>query len=324
MRALRIAEKTVHLAEAPAPTPGPDELLVRVLASALNRADLLQCQGHYPAPPGSPQDIPGLEYCGEVMAVGARVTRFKPGARVMGLVGGGAWAEQLTVHEREAVAVPAALSAEQAAAIPEAFFTAYDALVLQAGLTAGQRVLIHAAASGVGTAAAQLCRLAGATAVGTTRSARKVAAIAGLGFARVLVVDAAPPSFATAAVEALGGAGADVCLDLVGGRWLPETIDAMALGGVVMLVGLTAGGTAELPLRTVLGRRLRLIGTTLRARPLEQKIALAQRVERDLLPHFARGALAPVIDAALPMSQAPAALQRLSSNDTVGKLVLTW
>lgn len=312
----------LRIEQVPSPTPGPEELLVRVRATALNRADLLQTMGFYPAPPGAPADIPGLEYAGEVAATGARVRRFKVGDRVMGLVAGGAWAEQLVTHEREAMAIPAALSYSDAAAVPEAFATAYDALVTQAGLGTGSRVLINAVASGVGTAALQLCRELGALAIGTGRTQAKLERATAMGLPHAVLVTS-PGAFAEQ-VRGLSGGGVDIALDLVGGDWLPGTIDSLAVGGTLMLVGLVAGPTAEVSLRTLLARRARLIGTTLRARPLEEKILLARRVEERVLPLFAAGRLKPVVDAVLSMDQLVPALQRLGANDTFGKLVVLW
>lgn len=327
MRAVRIAEPTgpqgLRLGDGPDVVAGPGQLKVRVRATALNRADLLQTRGLYPAPAGAPPDVPGLEYAGEVLAVGEGVTRFQPGDSVLGLVGGGAWAEHLITHEREAMAMPAGLSFVEAAAIPEAFITAWDALVRQAGLQLGQRVLLHAVASGVGTAALQLTRAWGATAVGTGRTAAKLERARALGLEASVLVPPGEPAFSAAVREALQG-GADVALDLVGGAWLSETVAALADGGTLMLVGLVAGAKAQLPLGAVLTKRLRLIGTTLRARPLEEKIAVARGFERQVLPRFASGQLRPVIDAVLPMHDVAAGLERLASNATFGKLILTW
>jgi putative PIG3 family NAD(P)H quinone oxidoreductase len=327
MRAYRTVELTgpggLRLLEVPSPNPGAAEVRIGVRATALNRADLLQTLGLYPAPPGVPADIPGLEYAGEVLEAGSRVTRWKVGDRVMGLVSGGAWAEELVAHEREVASAPRGSTWAQAAAIPEAFLTAWDALVVQAGVGLGSRVLIHAVASGVGTAAAQLCAALGARAVGTGRSPGKLARAADLGVLTVLV-DRDRPAFAAAVREAFGGAGADVVLDLVGGAWLPESLEALGPGGTLMLVGLVAGATAEVPLRTLLSRRLTVVGTTMRARPLEEKIAAAGELERRLVPLFEAGILAPVVDEVLPMSELPEGLRRLERNDTFGKLVLTW
>lgn len=309
--------------ERPDLTPAPSELLVRVRATALNRADLMQLRGAYPPPPDAPPDVPGLEYAGEVLAVGPRVRRFRPGDRVMGIVGGGAWAEQLTVHEREALPMPEGLDFADAAALPEAYLTAFDALVLQGGLRPGETVLIHAVASGVGSAAVQLCRAMGANAVGTGRNAAKLARAKEWG-AETLLVDTTPPRFAEAVRQATGGRGADLVLDLVGGDYLPETLEALAPQGRVMLVGLVAGAKAQVNLSLVLTKRLRLTGTVLRSRPLEEKIAVALAAERHLLPLFRSGALKPVIDAVLPISAIKEGLDRLARNETVGKLVLHW
>jgi NADPH2:quinone reductase len=310
--------------ERPDLTPGPSELLVRVRATALNRADLLQLKGQYAPPPDVPPDIPGLEYAGEVLAVGPRVRRFKPGDRVMGLVGGGAWAEQVTVHEREALLVPIGMEFTDAAALPEAYLTAFDALVLQGGLRMGETVLVHAVASGVGAAAALLCRAMGAQVVGTGRSASKLERAREWGVERTVHVDATPPRFAEAVREASGGKGADLALDLVGGDYLPETLEALAPHGRVMMVGLVAGNRTQVNLGVILMKRLRITGTVLRSRPLEEKIALVQAAERHLLPLFRSGALKPVIDDVVPMRDIRDALARMARNDTVGKLVLRW
>lgn len=312
----------LRFSEVASPIPGPDEIRVKVKATALNRADLLQTMGLYPAPPGAPADIPGLEYSGEVAAVGSRVRRWVVGDRVMGLVAGGAWAEELVTHEREAIPLPEGMSFSDAAALPEAFATAFDALVLQAGMTVNSEVLIHAVASGVGTAALQLCHLFGARAIGTGRNEKKLTRATSLGLTRAIF--AKDGVFSARVKQLTGGRGCDVALDLVGGDWFAETIDAMAPHGTVMLVGLVAGASAEVPLRSVLAKRVRIQGTTLRARSLEEKIAVARAFEQRLLPSFANGQLKPVIDAVLPMAELQPALQRLASNDTFGKLVLTW
>lgn len=327
MRALELSSfegpAALREVDLPDPRPGPFEVLIRVAAVGLNRADLLQSRGLYPAPLGFPAKIPGLEYSGEVIEAGAHVTRHRPGDRVMGIVGGGAFAQLLCVHEREAIVVPRDASFEEAAAIPEAFFTAYDALVLQGGLRSGEHVLIHAAASGVGTAAVQLASALGATAIGTGRSEEKLHRLAELGLAFPILVGR-PPSFSQAVKKASSGRGVDLVLDLVGGAYLPETIASCASQARVLLVGLLAGTKAELDLSALLSKRLRLIGTTLRGRPLEEKIQLAQLFERHVLPLFENGELEPVVDAVLSMDQAAAGLERLANNATFGKIVLTW
>ena len=312
------------LERAPALRPEASELVVRVHASALNRADLMQMRGLYPAPPGAPPDIPGLEYAGEVLEVGAAVRRFKVGDRVMGLVGGGAFAEQVRVHEREALSVPGNLSFEEAAAIPEAFLTAFDALVVQAKLLPGESVLIHAVASGVGSAAAQLCRAMGARALGTVRSAGKLDRTRAWGLAATHVVTADAPGFSSWAKESTGGRGVDVVLDLVGGTYSQQTLESLAQRGRWMLVGLVAGREATVDLAMLLSRRVQLTGTVMRSRPLEEKLQLVQTAERSLVPLFQSGALTPVIEATCPMRDVNDAVQRMERNDTVGKLVLTW
>jgi len=328
MKVQRITEpggpEVLALEERPEPVPGPGEVRVRVRASALNRADLLQIRGAYPAPPDVPPDVPGLEYAGEVVAVGPRTQRFKVGDRVMGLVGGGAWAESLVTHEREALPIPEGMDFADAAALPEAYLTAYDALVLQGDLKPGETVLIHAVASGVGSAAALLCRAWGARVVGTGRSAAKLARAAEWGVARTVLCESSPPHFADTVRAETGGRGADLCLDLVGGDYLPETLNALAPRGQAILVGLVAGIHTELNLGMVLMKRLRVTGTVLRSRPLEEKIALSQSAERHLLPLFRSGALKPVVDAVLPMTALRQGLERMERNDSVGKLVVRW
>ena len=326
MKAVRMTQPGgpdgLRIEEVADPQHGPEEALVHIRATALNRADLLQTKGLYPAPPGAVQDIPGLEFAGEIAAVGSRCQRWKVGDRVMGLTAGGAWAEKICAHERELIAAPLN-DLSQAAAIPEAFITAWDALVRQAHLSVGQTVLIHAAASGVGTAAIQLCKLYGATSIGTARNAEKLQRVASLGLTHSLVTDTKPLQFA-AQVKALVPQGVDVVLDLVGGPYVSESLAALALKGTIMLVGLVGGVSHEIPLNVLLGKRARLIGTTLRARPLEEKISVAREFETAVAPLFKTGALKPVIDAVVPMTQITAALHRMANNETVGKTVLTW
>jgi NADPH:quinone reductase len=328
MQVLRITRaggpEVLEFEERADPTPIGAEILVRVRATALNRADLLQIHGNYSAPPGVPADVAGLEYAGEVLAVGPHVRRFQVGDRVMGLVGGGAFSEQLITHEREAMHVPILLDFVQAAALPEAYLTAFDALVLQGGLRMGESVLIHAVASGVGSAAAQICRAMGVQTLGTGRNAQKLARATEWGVEKTVLCDTLPPHFAEAVKEATGGRGVDLALDLVGGDYLPETLRSMAPQGRVLLVGLVAGRQAEVDLDVILARRLRLTGTVLRSRPPEEKMALVQAAERSLLPLFRSKTLTPVVDAVYPMKQAREAVTRMARNETVGKLVLQW
>jgi len=324
-RAVRIREhggpEVLELAEFSARPPGYGEILVRVEAAGLNRADLLQRRGLYPAPPGSPADIPGLEYAGVVEAIGEGVTEWKVGDRVMGIVGGGAMATHVTVSAREAIPVPSRLSSAEAAAIPEAFLTAYDALFLQAGLRMGESVLIHAVGSGVGTAALQLAREAGALVIGTSRSQEKLDRGKAMGLEASILVEG---GFAEKVREHTGGRGADCILDLVGAAYFEENLAALANRGRMICVGLLAGAKANLPLGTLLSKRITLIGTVLRSRAPEEKALLARRFADEVLPLFERGRLSPVVEAVLPFEQVAEAHRLLESNRTFGKVVLAW
>jgi NADPH2:quinone reductase len=328
MRALRIvhpgSEAGIELADAPEPVVGPADILVQVHATALNRADLLQVLGRYPPPPDVSQDIPGLEYAGTVVGMGARVRRFKRGDRVMGIVGGGAFAERLATHEREAMHIPEVLDFAHAAAVPEAFLTAFDALVLQGGLRPHARVLVHAATSGVGTAGLQLVHTFRGEAIGTGRSAGKLERCRDVAPFHALSVDGEEPRFADRVLELTGGQGVDVVMDLVGGRYLGESLACLASRGRVVEVGTMDGAKAEVDLRQLMGRRGQVVGTLLRSRPVEEKIALARAFEAQVLPDLASGALRPVLDAVLPVHEVRAALARMSSNVSVGKVVLSW
>ncbi len=329
MKAVRITgqggPEVLKIEDVAEPTPGPSDVLIAVKATAVNRADILQCLGMYPAPPGAPADIPGLEYSGEVLAVGPMVLRWHRGDRVMGLVGGGAFAERLVAHERECVPIPTGVDFTPAAAIPEAFFTAFDALVLQGGLRSGEHLLVHAVASGVGTAAAQIGLTLGANTIGTSRSEAKLSRCSKeLGLIHAVHSAAQPPRFERELRAATGGHGADVVLDLVGGEYFSETLACLAPRGRVLLVGLLSGAEAALNLRMLLSKRVTVIGTVLRSRPIEEKIALAQAFERQMLPLLGAGRLKPVVDHALPMAQVQEAFRRLLSNETFGKVVLQW
>ena len=310
------------LEERPVRAPGAGEVAIEVAACGLNRADILQRRGLYPAPAGAPPDIPGLEYAGTVAAVGDGVTEVTVGARVMGIVGGGAMATNLIVKARELVRVPDELTLEQAAAIPEVFMTAYDALMVQAGVGLGTRVLIHAVASGVGTAAVQLARVAGATTIGSSRTERKLARCAELGVAPDRAVHVRDGSFA-AAVKAAGGP-VDVVLDLVGGAYLCDNLQVLSSRGWIIVVGLVGGISANLPLGVLLNKRARIVGTVLRSRAPEEKAALAQAFAHDVVPLLADGRLRPIVDAVLPMDDIAEAHRRMEANDTLGKLVLRW
>jgi len=313
--------EVLELREVPAPAPGHGEVRVRVRATAVNRADLLQRMGAYPAPPDSPPDIPGLELAGEIDAVGDGATGWSVGDRVMGLLGGGAYAEAAVLPARAVAPIPDGMSFTDAAAIPEAFITAWDALVVQGRLAAGETALVQAAGSGVGLAALQIARAVGARAVGTARTRDKLDRARPFGLDEGVLVEG-DGGFADAVVRASGGRGADVVLELVGGRYLAEDLACVAVRGRILLVGLLAGAAVDLPLGLVLRKRVQITGTTLRARPVEEKLAAVQGLARHLVPLFARGALRPVVDRVLPLAEAGAAHAYVASNASFGKVVL--
>jgi NADPH2:quinone reductase len=313
----------IELGELEVRDPGAGEVRVAIAAAGLNRADLLQRRGFYPAPPGAPPDVPGLEYAGTVEAVGAGVTAVAVGDRVMAIAGGGAMATHIVAHERELVRVPDAMSLEDAAAVPEVFFTTYDALFRQAELALGETVLIHAVGSGIGTAAIQLAGCAGVRPIGTSRSQAKLDRCAELGLADGIVVGD-DKAFAAKLAALTGGRGADVILDGVGGAYLEENLRALASRGRLVVIGMMGGTGATLPLNLLLAKRARILGTVLRSRPLEEKAALAQDFAARVLPLFEIGALRPVVDAVLPMTDVAEAHRRMEQNENVGKLVLRW
>lgn len=306
------------------PDAGPDQIRVKVMATAVNRADLLQRRGHYPAPHGYPQNIPGLEYAGIVDACGANVRRWRGGERVMGIVGGASYAEYVVVHEDEAVPVPDTLSWEEAAAIPEAFLTAHDALRVRLGVpleAAGESVLIHAVASGVGTAALQLAQRMRLRVFGTSRSAWKLEELARMTDA--VLIDTSTHDFVDVVRAQLPG-GVNYIVDLVGGEYFEKNISVAAQLGRIVLVGLVAGARATLDLRQVLNRRLTIVGTVLRARALPEKIAAARLFEQEVLPWIAGGEIRAVIHTVLPMRDAAEAHRLAESNEALGKIVLRW
>jgi NADPH:quinone reductase len=306
--------------DVPEPSPAPGQILVRVHATAVNRADLLQRAGAYPPPADVPQDIPGLEYAGTVAAIGAGVTRWRTGERVMGLVGGGSYATFLVTHEDEAIAVPSALTLTQAAAVPEAFITAHDALFTQMRLVAGETLLIHAVGSGVGTAALQLARAAGARVIGTQRSAWKLERATSLGLD--MAIDTATDDFVQPVLDATDGRGVDGVLDLVGGPYLGGDVQALAVKGRILLVGLVAGAKHELDLRAVLSRRATITGTVLRSRTPDEKVAAARAFAVHVLPLLEAGTVVPVIDEVLPLTEAVRAHEIVAANRNFGKIVL--
>ena len=310
MRAVTVLDGDVVVSNHRDPEPGVGEVLVRVRAAGLNAADLLQRRGLYPAPPGAPADIPGLELAGEVVDTGRDVTRFDRGDRVMAVVGGGGQAELAVVHERAAMPVPDGVPWEQAGGFPEVFTTAHDALFTQCGLSVGERVCVHGAAGGVGVAAVQLCVAAGASVVATVRNPDLRPAVAELGAEAV-------------APEGFGDHGPfDVVLELVGSPNLPEDLDALATGGRIVVIGVGAGGKAELNLLALMAKRARISGSTLRARPLEGMADAARRVEQHVLPLLTSGRIGVPIEATFPLDDAAAAYDRFAAGGKLGKIVL--
>ena len=312
----------LEVQERPTPVPSDNEVLIRVHASALNRADLLQREGHYPAPPGAPADIPGLEFAGEVAALGKDVTGWREGDRVFGVVGGGGNAEYLVADAQTVARVPSVLSWTDAAAIPEAFITAHDALVTQAGVRAGESVLIHAVGSGVGLASVQLARAWRATPYGTARTASKIEKAREFGLADGIVVGDDTMVIVPAVERWTTGKGIDVTLDLVAGAYVPAEIQAAAKRGRIMFIGTVAGRTATVPIGMVLGKRLTLRGTVLRARSIDEKREVTAAFARDVVPLFESGVLGPTVDRVFPLVEIAAAHERLASNETFGKVVI--
>jgi putative PIG3 family NAD(P)H quinone oxidoreductase len=314
--------EVLSLSETPDPEPGPEEVLVAIRAAGVNNSDLAQRAGHYPPPPPRPSvEIPGLEFAGEVVATGSQVLRHRPGDRVCGLLPGGGYAERVVTHERMAMPVPAGMSWVEAAAIPEVYLTAYDALFLQADLQPHEQLLVHAIASGVGTAALQLALVTGATVYGTSRSADKCRRVREMGAAAVIEMSDPDRDFPQALLAASGGRAMDVVLDLVGGAYLGRNLAALATRGRMVTLALKGGARAELDLGLVMAKRLRLSGSGLRARPLEEKIALSGAFARRCLPLFP-SRLHPVVGAVLPWTEAAEAHRLLEASAVVGKVVL--
>ncbi len=304
--------------DVPDPVPGPAEILVDVVTSAINRADLMQRRGLYPGPPAE-HEIPGLEFAGRVAAVGDRVAEHAVGDAVMGIVGGGGYAERVVVHHRQAMAVPDALGLDAAGAFCEVFITAWDALVRQGGLTSGRWALVHAGASGVGTASIQIAKAMGAR-IAVTASAGKHHVCEALG--ADLVIDYASEDYVEAVLGATGGVGVDVVLDVVGGDYLPRNISCLRINGRIVQVGVMSGAAVPFNPAALMAKRAALIGTTLRARPIEEKIAVTRQFAAEMLPHAAAGAMSPVIDSRFALADAPAAHERMEANLNAGKIVL--
>jgi NADPH:quinone reductase len=314
--------EVLEIEERPKPEPGLGQIRVRVHASALNRADVSQRRGNYPAPPGSPADISGMEYAGEVDALGPDSAMWTAGDRVMGIIGGGGHAEYVCVHEREAIRIPKSMSWENAAAIPEAFLTAYDALFNRVDAHVGETVLIHAVASGVGTAALQAARAAGLCVVGTARSPAKLERATRYGLD--VAIDSSSGDWAAKVEQAIGVERVHAVVDLVGGNYLAGNLRVLAKRGRIVLVGLTAGAVSELNMGVVLRKRLTIVGTVLRARPIEEKISLAREFEERVIPLFETGRLEPVVDRVFSFEDIRAAHDLMESNATFGKIVLRW
>ena len=316
--------EVLEIQDVPKPQPGPDEVVIHVRGSALNRADLLQRRGGYAAPPGVPQNISGLEYAGEVAELGTNVRRWQKGDRVMGIVGGGAHAEFVTTHQDAVAAVPTNLGWPDAGAIPEVFITAHDALQ-QAAFKAGESVLVHAVGSGVGLAAIQLVRALGGRAFGSSRTPDKIerAKEFGLESGYLVLEPDALTGLSAFAENVTDGRGFDVVLDLNGGAYFAASLEAMALKGRIILIGGVAGGKADVDLYQILRKRLHIIGTVLRARSLEEKIAITNAFAGEVVPLLAEGTIQPVIDSVFPLEKIRDAHRRLESNETFGKVVLT-
>jgi len=311
MRAATIRDGEIVVAEHPDPRPEAGEILVRVRAAGLNGADMLQVRGRYPAPPGSPPDIPGLEFAGEVVELGRGVERFEVGDRVMAVVGGGGQAELIAVHERQAMPVPDELDWEAAGGVPEVFTTAHDALFTQSGLVTGERLLVHGAAGGVGTAAIQLGVMAGARVTATVRNEHCREQVGALG-----VQALAPDEFTDYGPF-------DVILELVGAPNFPGNLEALAPLGRIGVIGIGAGAKIELNLAFLMAKRGRIHGSTLRARGLEEKALAARLVERVVLPGFASGDLSVFVAATYPLDEVAAAYERFAAGGKLGKVVLT-
>jgi NADPH2:quinone reductase len=311
MRAVTIRDQQLSVEQHSDPSPGAGEVLVRVKAAGLNGADMMQRRGLYPAPPGSPQDIPGLELAGEVAELGPGAQRFQLGARVMGIVGGGGQAELAVVHERVLMPVPDELDWPAAGGAPEAFTTAHDAIFTQAELKPGERLLVHGGAGGVGTAAIQLAHRSAARVTASVRNEAMREAVAALG-AEVI------------APEGFGDHGPyDVILELVGAPNLPENVKALATRGRIVVIGIGAGAKAEVNLRALMAKRGRIQSSTLRARPLEEKAMTARALERSVLPLLAAGEVTVPVAATYPLAEAELAYERFAAGGKLGKVILT-
>lgn len=309
---------SLTIEDVPDPIGGPEDVVVRVRATALNRADLLQVMGMYPNPRPAALEIPGLEFSGTVHAVGERVTMWKSGDEVMGIEAGGAYAELIVTHERQLMRIPQVVGVADAAAIPEVFLTAWDALVLQGGLTSGRWALVHAGASGVGTASIQIAKSIGAR-IAVTCSTGKMDLCRSLG--ADLVLERSPAAWLTEAMTAVPD-GFDTILDVVGGEEIERNMQAVAMKGRIIQVGLMGGSTVPFNVYALMGRRASWIGTMLRARPIEEKIAVTRRFAAEMLPLFDTGQLKPVIDSRYPFEQIADAHRHMAANANAGKIMI--
>jgi len=325
MRAAVITEPggpdVLKVMEVDDPVPGPEDILVDVKASALNRADMLQRQGAYPAPFGSPSEIPGLEFSGVVLEVGDRVDSLKEGDRVFGLLGGGGYASRTITHHRMAVKIPTGWDFVQAAATPEVYLTAYDALFNRGNLQMGESVLVHAAGSGVGTAAVQLAHQAGAFVFGTAGSSEKLVGATDLGMN--VGINYHEQDFAEVIKEVTSGAGVDVLIDFIGAPYWDKNIASLAVLGRLVEVGLMGGTKMEVDLRPLMAKRLQVCGTGLRGRTLGEKLEVTAQFRRHVLPHLASGSMKPIVDRTFPLEEVAEAHKYMETNANFGKIVLT-
>ncbi len=307
--------------EVPMPEPRGAQVRVRVHAAAINRSELLQARGHYPAPPGAPTDIPGLEYAGEIESLGPDVIGpHRVGDRVFGLVGGGGLAEYVVTHERLLAPIPENLDNEQAAAVPEVFITAHDALETQGQVQPGERVLIHAVGGGVGSAAVQIAHAMGCAVFGTSRTAEKLKRCRELGLD--IGINTSDTDFADVIARETAGQGVHAVIDPIGASAWGSNLKSLTTQGRLVLVGMLGGAKIEADLGMLLARRLTVVGTTLRARPLEQKIEATRRFAERVVPWLARGTLRPIIDRVYPLSEVRVALERMAANEGFGKIIL--
>lgn len=325
MRAIEIPRPgpadVLRVVERPDPSAASTEVVVRVAATAVNRADVLQRLGRYPAPPGVAPDVPGIEFAGTVEHAGSDVRSPRVGDRVMGIVGGGAYAERIAVAADLCLPIPPAMDPVEAAAIPEAFLTAFDAWFSRGRLSPGEVALVTAAGSGVGTAAIQLAALSGARVVATSRTAAKRERLESLG--AIVAIDPAAPDFASAVRRAVAGAGVDVALELTGRDGFPGVVESLAVGGRIVVVGVLSGARVELDLAALMSRRATVTGTVLRSRPLFERVALTRAFARRGLPWLAGGRARAVVDRTLPLEEAAAAHRAIERGETFGKIVLT-